>query len=186
MLLSLPNLTGIDLIIAIVLAAGLLTGFMKGVIKQAFSLGGLVAGLLLGSVLSKPVAGLLLQSFRMSEKTAVIVAFVLILMIIPLAFTLLGGLLSKVMKAAKLGFADRLLGGLFGMLKFAIFIGLCIQLLEYTGFSDKFINQDEERQSKFYEPVRNVTDKCLHWAWDKVLEQKAQLESALEESEQCE
>lgn len=171
------NLTGIDLIILLVLAIGFMFGCIKGVIKQAFSLGGLIAGLILGSFLSKPVSVFLLDSIKMSEKTASVVAFILILIIVPLVFTLLGNVLSKIFKAANLGFLDRLAGGLFGMLKFTIFMGLAIQLLEYTGLSEKLINKDEEHQSRFYEPVRKTTDKCLNWAWQHVMEQKERIEN---------
>lgn len=176
-LAGVTNLTGIDLIILLVLAIGFMFGCIKGVIRQAFSLGGLIAGLILGSVLSKPVALFLLNSIRMSEKTASVVAFILILIVVPLIFTLLGELLSKIIRAAKLGALDRFAGGIFGMLKFTIFLGLAIQLLEYTGLSDKLINKDEERQSRFYEPVRKTTDTCLKWAWKHVMEEKELIEN---------
>lgn len=171
-------LTALDYVIIVVLLAGLVSGFIKGVVRQAFSLGGLLAGLIVGALFSKPVAATLLRYFAMSEKSASVVAFVLILIVVPLICTVLGGLLSKLIKVVKLGFADRLLGAVFGLLKYLVFMGLFIQLLEISGISDNIIrNGNGEHRSLLYEPVRKTTDTCLHWAWDKVKEHAGQVSS---------
>lgn len=164
------GLTAIDIVILLVMAVGIIVGLWKGVIKQAFSLGGLIAGLIMGKLFSKSVASLLLDSFNMPEKTASVIAFIIILIVVPIAFMLAGELLSKLVKVAQLGFVDRLLGALFGMLKYVIFLGLAIQLMEYTGLADKFIRSETKRQSVMYEPVRKITDKCLRWTWEHVME----------------
>ncbi len=165
----LSSLTAIDIVILLVLAVGLFTGIYKGVIRQAFALGGLIAGLVLGTLFCKPVSVFILDSFRMSEKTASVIAFVAILLIVPIGCMIVGGLLSKLVKVARLGFFDRLAGGAFGLLKYFIFMGLFIQLMEYTGLSDKCIKKDGEHKSVLYEPVRKVSDVCLHWTWEKVM-----------------
>ena len=162
-------LTAIDIVLLLVMAVGLFMGICKGVIRQAFALGGLVAGLVLGKLFSRPVAVFILDSFRMSEKTAAVVAFLAILVLVPVACTIVGGLLSKLVRVAKLGFFDRVAGGLFGLLKYFIFIGLFIQLMEYTGLSDKCVRRDGEHKSVLYEPVKKVSYACLHWTWEKVM-----------------
>lgn len=165
------SLTAIDVIILIVLAVGLIEGLRKGMIRQAFGLGGLVSGLILGALFSKPATVFLLDSIKMSEKAAGIVAFIIILMVVPAVFVAVGNILFRLVKAVQLGFADRLLGGVFGLLKYLIFTGLVIQLLEMSGLAEKFINRNEEHPSLLYEPVRKTTDFCLHWTWDHIEEQ---------------
>ncbi len=105
----------------------------------------------------------------MSEKTAAVIAFLAILVLVPIVFMIVGSLLSKLVKVVKLGFFDRLAGGLFGLLKYFICLGLFIQFLEYTGLADKCIRKDVERQSVLYEPVRKISDACLHWTWEKMM-----------------
>ena len=73
----------LDWIIIIVMLVGLIEGIIKGVIQQVFSLGGLILGIILGTLLYEPFAGLLLSIFRMSDQTARIVAFVIILLLVP-------------------------------------------------------------------------------------------------------
>ena len=163
-------MTVLDIIILVVLACGFITGFIKGVIQQAFSLGGLILGIVLGTLLYKPFAGLLLGFLNMSEKTAGIVAFIIILLIVPIVCGALGKLLSKVVHAACLGFVDRLLGAVFGLFKYMLVMGLVIMILDMTGISDKIINREDKKQSRYYEPVRGFTGFCLQWTWNKVQE----------------
>lgn len=162
-------MTFIDIVILIVLAAGFVVGLIKGVVKQAFGLGGLVAGLVLGAFFCHPVATLLVNSINISEKSAAVASFILILILVPLVFNLLGLMLSKFVKIVQLGFLDRILGGLVGLLAYLTVLGLMIQLLEITGLSSSIRDKEEgERQSVLYEPVRKTTDFCLHWAWDRI------------------
>ena len=163
------SISMVDVIILIILVCGFISGFVKGVVKQAFSLGGLVAGLILGNLLCRPVASLLMNILKMSDKSATVIAFILILIIVPFIFTWIGGALSKLVKIVRLGFLDRLLGGVFGLISFIVFTGLVIKLLDYTKISDSINDNDSHNKSVLYEPVRDMTDACLHWTWDKVL-----------------
>jgi len=161
----------LDWIILGFLAVGLLTGFIKGVIKQAFSLGGLVLGIICGTLLYKPFAAMLQGIFSsMSDKTAGIVAFIVILLVVPLVCGLVGALLSKLVHAASLGFLDRLLGAAFGLFKFMLILGLIIKLLNITGIEDSILDRGERKQSKLYVPVSEFSGFCLQWTWNKVQE----------------
>lgn len=172
MVLNISNLNWVDLLIVAVLAAGFISGMVKGVIKQAFSLGGLAAGLVVGMLLYEPAADLLLQKVKMSETAACITAFIVILLMVPLLFTFAGELLSKLIKVIKLGFVDRLLGGVFGLVKYLLIMGLVLQLLDYTGLTGMILKEESDKtQSRFYQPVRELTDACLKWTWDSVMDQ---------------
>ena len=174
----------LDWVIVAILAVGFVAGFIKGVIQQAFSLGGLVLGIICGTLLYKPFADLLQGFLKMSDKTACIVAFVVILLVVPIVCGLLGKLLSKLVHEASLGFVDRLLGGLFGVLKFFLVIGLVIKLLDITGLQDNLVDKGERKQSKLYVPVSNITGFCLKWTWNKVQETAGDLVPELPELEE--
>ena len=90
----------LDWIIIIVMLVGLIEGIIKGVIQQVFSLGGLILGIILGTLLYEPFAGLLLSIFRMSDQTARIVAFVIILLLVPMVCGLFGKALSKLIRVS--------------------------------------------------------------------------------------
>lgn len=160
----------LDLIIVIIMLVGLIGGIIKGAIQQIFSLGGLVLGIILGTLLYEPFAGLLLSIFRMSDQTARIVAFVIILLVVPMVCGLFGKALSKLIHAANLGCLDRLLGAAFGLFKVVLIMGLVIMVLDMTGISDKIVKKEAKRQSQLYVPVSDFSGFCLQWTWNKVKE----------------
>lgn len=163
-------MNALDWVIVSILGIGFVIGFIKGVIKQAFSLGGLILGIICGTLLYRPFADFLQNILKMSDQTARIVAFVIILLVIPIVCGLLGKLLSKLVHAASLGFVDRLIGAVFGLIKFVLFMGLVILLLEITGLEDRIVNNEEKKQSQLYVPVRDFSSFCLRWTWNKVQE----------------
>lgn len=158
----------IDWIIVAVLALGFVTGLIRGLIRQAFSLGGLIIGVVCGAFLYKPLAGFLLNGLKMTEKVAEVLSFIVILMIVPIVFGLLGRMLSNLVHVADLGFVDRLLGGLFGTLKWFILLGLLFQLMDMTGVTEKVMKNREDKEKGFYPTVRDGSDFCLRWVWNKV------------------
>ena len=158
----------LDWVILAVLGVGFVGGFFKGVIRQVFSLGGLILGVVLGSLLYKPFAGFLMNILNIADKTACIVAFILILLVVPIVCSLLGKLLAKVVHASNLGFFDRVLGALFGLFTYMLILGLIIKMLDMTGISRKIIVTDEKRQSRLYQPMSDFTGFCLQWTWNKV------------------
>lgn len=160
----------LDLIIVIIMLVGLIGGIIKGAIQQIFSLGGLILGIILGTLLYEPFAGLLLSIFRMSDQTARIVAFVIILLVVPLVCGLFGKALSKLVHAANLGCLDRLLGAAVGLFKVVLIMGLVIMVLDMTGISDKIVKKEAKRQSQLYVPVSDFSGYCLQWTWNKVKE----------------
>jgi len=158
----------IDWIIVAVLVLGFIAGVVRGLIRQAFSLGGIIIGVVCGAFLYKPLAGFLLNGLNMTEKVAQVLSFILILILVPVLFGLLGRMISRLVHVADLGFVDRLLGGLFGTLKWFILLGLLFQLMDMTGLTEKVMKNRENQEKGFYPTVRDGSDFCLRWVWNKV------------------
>ena len=143
----------IDIIISILLAVGLFLGLRDGIVKQIATLVGLVVGLLVGKLCYTPVGDWLTGLFGMSSQVSRIVAFALIMVVVPLLFTLLGWLISKLLSAVSLGWLNRLLGGLVGVLKFSLFVGILITGVELFDVKDRVIAQPKKNASYFYYPI---------------------------------
>ena len=78
--------------------------------------------------------------------------------------SLVGWLLSKLMKAIKLGWLNHLLGGLFGTLKWALILSLVINAVDLLDGTFHFIKPEIKQQSVGYEPLRKVAS----IAWENV------------------
>lgn len=147
----------IDISIAVLLVIGLISGLRDGLVKQVAGLAGLIGGLLLGRAFYIPVGELLTDTFGMSEQTAHITAFILILIVVPLLFSLVGWLVSKILSAICLGWANRLLGGLVGVLKCALLVGVIITGIEFFDKQGTFISADKKESSALYYPIYEAT-----------------------------
>lgn len=147
----------IDIIIAVLLVIGLISGLRDGLVKQVAGLAGLIGGLLLGRTFYMPLGEWIAQTFSISAEAAHITAFITILVIVPLLFSLVGWLVSKILSAICLGWINRLLGGLVGVLKFALLVGVFITGIEFFDKHDSFISEQKKMDSVLYYPIYDAT-----------------------------
>ena len=147
----------IDIIIAVLLVIGLVSGLRDGLVKQVAGLAGIIGGLLLGRMFYMPVGEWLMSTFGISVQAAHITAFILILIIVPLLLNLVGWLVSKLLSAICLGWINRLLGGLVGVLKFALLAGVVITGIELFDKHATLVSAAKKDSSVFYYPLHSAT-----------------------------
>ena len=147
----------IDIIISVLLIVGFIGGLRDGIVKQVVGLAGLICGLLIGRECYMSVGEWLTSAFGLSVRTAHITAFVLILVIVPLLFNLVGWLISKFLSVIKLGWINRLLGGVVGTLKFVIFVGIAIIGIEFFDQSNTIVSKEQKEASVLYNPIHKTT-----------------------------
>ena len=109
-------MTAFDWILVLLLVISTVMAFVRGVIREIFSLLGWVAGLLLASWYYAPVAGWL-GRWITSVSVADVLSFVLIVVVVKVAFGLVGRMLHKTAAAVGMGMLDRMGGAIFGFLR---------------------------------------------------------------------
>lgn len=147
----------IDIIIAVLLVIGLIAGLKDGFVKQVAGLVGFVAGLLVGKALYLSVAAELTPLLGTSEKTTQIIAFVLIMILVPLIFSVIAWLISKLLKSVGLGWLNRLGGGIVGMIEYALIAGLIIVGIESFDTHNVIVSKETKENSVFYYALGNTT-----------------------------
>jgi membrane protein required for colicin V production len=123
-------MTWLDYAVLGVLALSAAWGIWRGLAREVVSLTGWVIAFLVANLLAGPVGEALPGDLARAE-LRVLFAFVAIFVLMLAMMTLIGMLLSKILKAAGLAGLDRTLGGVFGlarglliMLAFALLAGL--------------------------------------------------------------
>jgi membrane protein required for colicin V production len=108
--------------------AGITTvmGFWKGLTSQVFGLAGLICGYILSTRYYLKVAGLLPD---INQGTAKIIGFLSIFVAFIIIAYFLGRFVSKILKIAGLGWANRLLGGALGLLKGTLIVTIVLVVL---------------------------------------------------------
>lgn len=149
----------IDLILSIFLLLGIIRGIFKGFVAELAGLVALIVGVYAAIHYSEPIYSLLTVFFSWEEKVLAIIAFALTFFLVALLISLLGRIISKMLSLLALGLVNRLLGGIFGMLKMAFLASLFLMFLE----SFELFQADKETREKsiLYEPVHEFAPTFL-------------------------
>ncbi len=121
----------LDWLLGILLVYSVTRAAMQGFFREAFALGGLVLGFLFACWYYRSAA-IHLKGLINTLPLAEFAAFLLILVATMVVASLLGRLLRSTASAVGLGFFDRLLGALFGLLRGCI-LGTAL-LMAFTAF----------------------------------------------------
>jgi len=126
----------VDIAAALILALSVILGLLRGLVHEVLSvLGWLVAWLLARSA-ALPV-GNWLGWAPPGSSLRVGIGFVLTFALAMLVWRILAWLLSQIIKASVLAPVDRVLGGLFGLLRGSLIIVLLVTLAGFTPLARK-------------------------------------------------
>jgi len=119
-----------DIIVFAVIALSTLFAYARGVVRELVAIASWIVGLIAALHYSDPAAALF-SGFDISPVARHVLAFVLILLVVLLVGGIVAQLLKSVVHGVGLGFVDRFLGAVFGVLRgallvviFALFAGL--------------------------------------------------------------
>ena len=111
-----------DIVAFVILIYGLLSGFFKGFVVEFAGVVALILGLL-GSFKFSNVLGNTINIFiDWNLKTIQIVSFILLFILIIYSISLLAKMITKTLNLIALGWLNRILGGFFGFLKWAVIL----------------------------------------------------------------
>lgn len=130
----------IDIGIAIILGIGLVRGLMKGFILELTSLLSVILGIIGAFLFADLVESYVVNYLDWEAKYIQLTAFLITFLVIVIAVSLVGKALTKLANAIALGMLNRLVGGVFGVLKMALIVLVLVLIVntinKKTGFLD--------------------------------------------------
>ena len=148
----------IDVIIPVCCIPAVVQGLRKGFIRQVFSIAALVLGAWLAFHFSS-AATQWIESFIKADRTLLgVIAFVVIFVLVYFGLLLLGHLVKGLVTLIMLGWVDKLLGVVFGLLKALLAIGLVIMLIDAASSVVTLIPETTIKESVLYGPVKDVAN----------------------------
>jgi len=115
----------LDISIIIILGASTIYSVIKGFIRDAFSLLAVILGMV-AALLFYPMGAQMLEGFISQLQIANIVSFAIIFLTVSIVVSIVGMLISKMIKGADLSFYDRVAGGAFGLVKGYILVAVLV------------------------------------------------------------
>ena len=164
----------IDIVLGVVLLIGLYQGFKKGLLIEITGLIALVLGVY-GAIHFSYLIGEYIEKYiSSSSQYTEIVAFAVTFFIILILIAFVGKLLTKVLNLIALGFLNRLLGSLFGMLKMAIILSVVIIFFDKINANFELIDSATTQNTFIYKPIKNLGHSVFDWVLENktILSQK--------------
>ena len=138
-----------DIIIILILVTALIFGIKKGIIRQVFGLLALFLGVYCAFKFSYWAGDYIVQWFHTGESLTQGIAFAITFTVVVLVVILFGKFVARLISLAALGIFDRILGGIFGVLKFACIICILLYIAKHFDAQLHFLPEDIKHSFSF-------------------------------------
>lgn len=164
----LSQMNTLDLVLIIPIAIGFVFGLFKGLIKELTSLAAIVLGIYGAKLFAPSLSRFLINSFDFSEKVSLPIAYILLFISIGIVLLIIANMIDKVFSSMSLGGLNKLLGGLFGALKYALIISVLLNV--FNALDSRFPILDAETKAKSfgYKPLMKLAPAL----WDEAKKNK--------------
>ena len=146
----------IDIIILIVLGLSVINGFINGLVKEVASLAALIFGIWGAIKFSGFTSAKLYEYFDMSGQYIGVISFIITFIIIVVVIHFLGMLIDKLMEAIALGFLNKLLGTVFGLLNTTLILSVVFVVLGSIDARRPFLPHEKIEESILYKPISDI------------------------------
>ncbi len=148
----------VDILLAIPLIWGAFMGFKKGLVLELASIFALALGTY-GSIKFSGLTAIYLREEMAWETNWLgIIAFLITFMGIVILVFLLGKLLDKMLKVVALGLVNRLLGLLFGVLKYALLLSVLLFFFDNLNAQFHFTKENWKESSILFQPLQYILE----------------------------
>ncbi len=146
----------IDITIVVILILSMVMGFINGLVKEVASLAALILGIWGAIKFSSFTAAKLYDYFDMTGQYVGVIAFIITFAIIVVIIHFIGIVADKIVNAVSLGFVNRILGIVFGLLKSVLIMSVFFVVLNVINDKRGFLPKETIEQSIFFNPISDI------------------------------
>lgn len=145
----------IDIVLGILLLLAAINGFSKGLISEVASIAALILGIWGAIKFSHITTDFLIENFNMHSEHMNIISFVITFVVIVVLVHIIGSTVSKLAETVLLGFANKLAGLVFGILKSALILSIILVIFDKIDEDVHILSNKAKENSRMYEPIRS-------------------------------
>ena len=146
----------LDLFILIPVVWGCIRGFSKGFILELTTLIGMILGVVLAFYFWQDLADLLGQYFSFGPSALKLISYFLIFIAVLFLAWVIGKIITKVADLVLLGWLNKLLGAVLGLLKGVIVAALLLMVIVFFDRNEKVITRQAKEKSMFYQALSSI------------------------------
>tara|TARA_B110000240_G_C13394977_1_gene408431 strand:- start:459 stop:947 length:489 start_codon:yes stop_codon:yes gene_type:complete len=154
----------IDIFISIFLLYGFIKGLFKGFISEVASVIGLLSGIFLASKFNDDLSYYLQTFIEWDENYLLFLSFFILLVLTILIFSIAGKLITKLAKLIALGVFNKLLGGVFGVLKNVLVLSVLFFMFNMLNSSLELVDENKLESSIYYNPLNEFSIRISTYA----------------------
>ena len=145
-----------DIIITAFLLFGFVRGLVKGLFVEVASLAALIGGVYGAIHFSYLISNFLKEYVTWNTEYISLAAFAITFVVIIVIVALLGKALTKIANFASLGIINKILGGVFGVLKIGLILSIVFIFFGKMNDTFSFIEKHTLEESILYRPVKKI------------------------------
>ena len=146
-------MNSLDLFLLIPITLGFIFGLFKGLIKELISLVAIVAGIYGAKLFAPLVSKMLITTFAFSPGTAHPTAYIILFIVIGIGLLLAANAIDKIFDSLSLGGLNKLLGGIFGALKYALIVSVLLNVFDALDSRFNIVKHQTKESSIAYKPL---------------------------------
>ena len=150
-----------EILIYIVLLVGAVIGFKQGAMKQLANFLGVGIGLLVAALLYHQFGDFLADKTGASVSFGRMIAFLLIVIVVPVGLGWLAALITGVFKTLKLNFLNRLVGAGIGVISYGLILSVAFNLMDFLSSNAGFKPEKLEERPKLFYQVKHATQPAI-------------------------
>jgi membrane protein required for colicin V production len=148
----------IDIILILFLLFGFIKGVWNGFFTELASFISLLVGLFIAIKFSGFTADFIRENYATDIQHLEIIAFAITFILVVIGIILLAKVFTKVASFTGLGWINRLLGGVFGLLKMIFILSVVLHFFTKINQEQAFIEHDKINQSILFKPIIAISD----------------------------
>lgn len=146
----------LDIILGALLAFSLYKGIKNGLFVEVASFVSLLLGIYLAIKFSSIMKEMIMKHVSWNPNTIQVTAFILTFILVVIGVYFLAKILTGIADFAFLGWANKLGGGFFRVLKTILIISILIVFFEKINFNNMLAKKETLDKSIFYNPIKKV------------------------------
>lgn len=154
----------LDICLLIPIAWGLVRGLYKGIVMSIASFVGLIIAIILANRFSTDFSVELYDWFVFSDRTMHAISYFAIFVVVSLLCFFIAKLLDKFLKILTLSWLNRLLGAIFGVIKYALILSVLINLANELNNHIPFVSDEKKAESILYMPLKEFVPAVMPYA----------------------
>ena len=155
------GIVSMNILITIVLALGAAVGCYQGAFKQIANLVGVVAGIVLAAMFYKKFGDFLAVQCGSSPGIGHIAAFVIIVILVPIALGFLASLLTKAFSTLHLGCINRLSGAAIGVVCYGLLLSFAFNAYDFVVSRCGYACEELECREPLYYTVKHAAQPII-------------------------